>query len=233
VSLADFALRLTVALGAGILIGAERQFLQRMAGLRTNALVAGGAALFVTLGPLMGDKASPDRVAANIVTGVGFLGAGVLIREGANIRGINTAATLWCCAAVGAIGGAGNYAACFIAAGAVVVANLVLRPLGRLIDRSPGSGEEVELTYRFRAVCRAKQEAHIRVLVQQSVSGSGFRLRELVSHDLDDPGLVEISAVVLAQPGEEHRFEEAVARLSIEPHVTAVGWELVDQHDPL
>jgi hypothetical protein len=101
VSLADFALRLAAALGAGIPSGAGRQFLQRMAGLRTNALVAGGAALFVTLGPLMGDKASPDRVAANIVTGVGFLGAGVLIRQGANIRGINTAATLWCCAAVG------------------------------------------------------------------------------------------------------------------------------------
>jgi putative Mg2+ transporter-C (MgtC) family protein len=82
VSLAEFTLRLASALGAGILIGAERQFLQRMAGLRTNALVAAGAALFVALGPLMGDKASPDRVAANIVTGVGFLGAGVLIREG-------------------------------------------------------------------------------------------------------------------------------------------------------
>jgi putative Mg2+ transporter-C (MgtC) family protein len=228
VSLPDFALRLVTALGAGILIGAERQFLQRMAGLRTNALVAGGAALFVMLGPLMGDKASPDRVAANIVTGVGFLGAGVLIREGANIRGINTAATLWCCAAVGAIGGAGAYAACFIAAGAVVVANLVLRALGRLIDRSPGSGDEVELAYRFRAVCRAKQEGHIRVLIQQSLSGAGFGLREGASHDLDDPGLVEVSAVVLGQPGEERRFEEAVARLSIEPHVTSVAWELVE-----
>src|SRR3981081_3548676 len=180
-SLLEFTLRLASALGAGILIGAQRQFLQRQAGLRTNALVAGGAALFVTLGPLMGDKASPDRVAANIVTGVGFLGAGVLIREGANIRGINTAATLWCCAAVGAIAGAGAYAACFLAAGAVVVANLILRPVGRLIDRSPGSGEEVELTYRFRAVGRAKQATHIRVLVQQSLSGLGFRLRELAS----------------------------------------------------
>src|SRR5690348_3132115 len=102
-SLATFV-NLTVAAGLGIAIGFERQWNQGVAGLRTNALVAFGAACFVTIGRLM---ANDDRVAAQIVSGIGFLGAGVIFREGPSVRGLNTAATIWCSGACGALAGAG------------------------------------------------------------------------------------------------------------------------------
>ena len=114
-SVAEMALRLGAGLALGSVIGMERQWRARGAGLRTNALVATGAALFVLLsaygfdtGPRGGPRvADPTRVAAQIVSGIGFLGGGVILREGLNVRGLNTAATLWCAGAVGALAGAG------------------------------------------------------------------------------------------------------------------------------
>ena len=104
----EFTIRLMLAqvLGAGI--GVERQWRQRMAGLRTNALVATGAALFVMLGSMIPGESSPTRVVSYVVSGIGFLGGGVILREGFTVRGLNTAATLWCAAAaVGCLAGWG------------------------------------------------------------------------------------------------------------------------------
>lgn len=101
------AFDLVVALGCGALIGSERQIRQRLAGLRTNALVALGAAGFVIFSQLFENEVSPTRVAAQVVSGIGFLGAGIIFRDGFNVHGLNTAATLWCSAGVGLMAGAG------------------------------------------------------------------------------------------------------------------------------
>ena len=102
-----FLLRVSIALVLGALIGAERQLRQRLTGLRTNALVSTGACLFVLMTQAVPGMAPADasRVAAYVVSGIGFLGAGVIMREGLHIRGLNTAATLWCAAAVGLLAG--------------------------------------------------------------------------------------------------------------------------------
>jgi putative Mg2+ transporter-C (MgtC) family protein len=105
-SLGDPALRPAAALLLGCAIGFERQWNQKMAGLRTNALVALGASGFVVFSGLVGEG-DPTRIAAQVVTGIGFLGAGVILREGINVHGLNTAATLWCSAMVGTLAGAG------------------------------------------------------------------------------------------------------------------------------
>ena len=102
------ALNLAFAALLGALIGSERQMRRRMAGLRTNALVALGAAGFVTFAALFPDDINPTRVAAQVVSGIGFLGAGIIFRDGFNVHGLNTAATLWCSAAVGMMAGAGH-----------------------------------------------------------------------------------------------------------------------------
>ena len=99
------ALHLTTALVCGAIIGSERQIRQRLAGLRTNALVALGAAGFVTFSALYPSEISQTRVAAQVVSGIGFLGAGIIFRDGFNVHGLNTAATLWCSAAVGLMAG--------------------------------------------------------------------------------------------------------------------------------
>lgn len=145
----EMLLRLGAGIGLGALIGIERQYRARMAGLRTNALVAAGSALFVLLSAngFHGADADPTRVAAQIVSGIGFLGAGVILRDGVNIRGLNTAATLWCAAAVGALAGAGMYATAAAGTVAVVVTNVALRAAGRAVDRQPEpetAGERVE-----------------------------------------------------------------------------------------
>src|SRR6202044_1494515 len=107
-SIDQTALNLGFATLLGACIGVERQWRQRMAGLRTNTLVAIGAASFVIFEGLFPDDGSPTRVAAQVVSGIGFLGAGIIFREGLHVTGLNTAATLWCSAAVGLLAGSGH-----------------------------------------------------------------------------------------------------------------------------
>src|SRR5215510_10651013 len=103
------AINLAAAVFFGSVIGLERQWRHRLAGLRTNTLVALGAATFVIFAGLFPGEASPTRVAAQVVSGIGFLGAGMIFKEGLTVSGLNTAATLWCSAAVGVLCGAGFY----------------------------------------------------------------------------------------------------------------------------
>src|ERR1700737_222589 len=149
----DFVLRLAVALVLGSVVGLERQYRQRMAGLRTNALVSIGAATFVMLSPLdrTGD---PTRIAAQVVSGIGFLAGGVIFREGISVRGLNTAATLWATAAVGTLAGFGFLMQAAVGAVAVMAANVLLRPIVQRINRQPIDGTEVVSSYEVRAVCR-------------------------------------------------------------------------------
>ncbi|MEV6423925.1 MgtC/SapB family protein [Streptomyces sp. NPDC051662] len=103
----EFLIRLATGVGCGALIGVERQWRARMAGLRTNTLVATGATLFVLYGVAVDNTGSSTRVASYVVSGIGFLGGGVILRHGARVRGLNTAATLWCSAAVGVMAACG------------------------------------------------------------------------------------------------------------------------------
>lgn len=97
--LQNFILRAGSALMFGFFIGAERQWRNRTAGIRTNSLVGLGAALFVLLGTMVEGEASPTRIVAQVVSGIGFLGAGVIFKEGFSVSGLNTAATIWTTAA--------------------------------------------------------------------------------------------------------------------------------------
>ncbi len=178
--LLDFADRATIALALGALIGVERQWRQRMAGLRTNALVALGAALFELFAVLLSGKqgVDPTRIAAYVVSGVGFLGAGVILRDGVNVRGINTAATIWCSSSIGVLAGAGYIIEAVVGALLVVVAHVALRPVARRLDRLPATEDtEIETVYLFRAVCHSADEAHIGALVVQAISRDEFVLR--------------------------------------------------------
>jgi putative Mg2+ transporter-C (MgtC) family protein len=224
----DFVLRLASGIGCGALIGLERQWRQRMAGLRTNTLVAAGACLFVLLQSALTGTNSADRIIAQVVSGVGFLGAGLIIRDGLNVRGVNTAATIWCAAAVGSLAGAGFHLFAFGGALAIVLANLGLSPVGRLIDRRRPAPEETETVYDLRAVTRAKQEAHIRSLIVQSALGVPLRLSAVHSENLEGGDQVEVHAELLAPSRQDAVMEEAVSRLSLEPSVSAVAWVVRD-----
>src|SRR6516225_2211918 len=137
ISIDQAALNLAAALALSAVIGFERQWRNRLAGLRTNTLVALGAASFVIFEQLIPDESSPTRVAAQVVSGIGFLGAGLIFREGLSVRGLNTAATLWCSAAIGVLAGAGYLLYATVATGFVVFVNLLLRPIVSFINRQP------------------------------------------------------------------------------------------------
>jgi putative Mg2+ transporter-C (MgtC) family protein len=219
-------LNLLVAVLLGAAIGFERQWRQRLAGLRTNTLVALGAASFVAFADIFGTAdASPTRVAAQVVSGIGFLGAGIIFREGANVRGLNTAATLWCSAAVGLFAGHGAHDAAALVAALVILVNVALRPLTGLINRRPASSLEAAPLFVVTTVCRAEAEAHVRALMLQGFTGGGLRLRRLDSANIEDSDRVEVEAEVMAAAGQGvPELESITGRLSLEPAVTAARW---------
>jgi putative Mg2+ transporter-C (MgtC) family protein len=195
-SVTQAAINLAVALGLSAVIGFERQWRNRLAGLRTNTLVALGAASFVIFAALVPGEGSPTRVAAQVVSGIGFLGAGLIFREGLSVRGLNTAATLWCSAAIGVLAGAGYLAYAAVATGFVVFVNLLLRPIVRFINRQPLASTELEIGYLVSVTCRSPDEAHIRALLLQALAGSALALRRLDSNDLEGSGRVVVTAFV-------------------------------------
>jgi len=133
----ELARRLILAAVLGAVLGLEREVKQKSAGLRTNILIAVGAAVFTLMSIAMasGPTADPARIAAQIVTGIGFLGAGAIMRTRAGVQGLTTAATVWVNAAVGVAAGGGQYHLAFIATAVTLVVLLVLAPLEGLIDR--------------------------------------------------------------------------------------------------
>jgi len=227
----EIAIRLGSALVFGSLIGFERQWRQRMAGLRTNALVAIGAAGFVVFSTMVSGDDSSSRVAAQIVSGIGFLGAGVILREGLNVQGLNTAATLWCSAMVGTFAGAGQIVAGALGAVFVIGTNLFLRPIVRLINRQPLTAVEVETHYAVEIRCRGQEEAHVRALLLQAAASAGLGLRRLTSENLEDSPQVTVSASLVSAGRHDAALEQVIGRMSLEPFVTAAHWQV--EHAPV
>jgi putative Mg2+ transporter-C (MgtC) family protein len=226
-----FAIRLIVALVLGALVGAERQWRQRTAGLRTNCLVAVGSAVFVMMGGLISGDGSQGRVAAYVVSGIGFLGGGVILKDGFSIRGLNTAATLWCTAAIGTLAGLGYTILSFLGTGAILTANLLLRPLAQRINRTPVQAPEEVVLYVFECVCRTSDEAQIRALLLQNIGRTPLILYALHSEDQEGASRVKVRAQVRSTGRKDEFLEQIVTRLSLEPGVTTIRWEIASALD--
>lgn len=223
--LGDATLRLALALFLGCAIGFERQWNQKMAGLRTNALVALGACGFVVFSGLVG-QGDPTRIAAQVVTGIGFLGAGVILREGVNVHGLNTAATLWCSAMVGTLAGAGQGGPSVLAAAFVIATNLFLRPLVRRLNNRLLTTSDAETYYTVEITCRGAEEAHMRSLLLHALSQAGLGLRRLDSEDIADTSKVTVTAQAVTAKRNDSALEQIVGRLSLEPNVSAATWQI-------
>jgi putative Mg2+ transporter-C (MgtC) family protein len=193
--------------------------------------VALGAAIFMAFAGLFPHDASPTRVAAQVVSGIGFLGAGIIFREGLNVRGLNTAATLWCSAAVGLLAGAGAHLQATLAGAMIVAVNLLLRPLVRFINRQSHASTELETTYEISAVCRGDSEARTRALLLQGLSASGLHLRGLDSSNIESTDHVQVVAHVTTEGRSDAQLEQTVGRLSLEPTVSAARWNLKDRRE--
>jgi putative Mg2+ transporter-C (MgtC) family protein len=224
-TIAPPALNLITAVALGSAIGLERQWRQRLAGLRTNTLVALGAASFVVFSGLVPGDSSPLRVAAQVVSGIGFLGAGLIFKEGLSVHGLNTAATLWCSAAVGVLAGGGFKAHAALVTVLVIFVNLGLRPIAYFIQTQPTGMTELIQRYRITVVCRSEGEAQVRALLLRAMAGAGMRFRELDSRNIEGSDRVEVCATTTAPERRDEALEEIVGRLSLEPQVTAARWK--------
>jgi len=221
--LATFVMRMGLALVLGALMGLERQWHQRMAGTRTNALVATAASAFSMIGIVVTDPAGPSRIVGQIVTGIGFLGAGVIFKEGGTIHGLNTAATVWCSAAVGSLCGIGQLRYAGVLALAVLVTNVALRPLAYKLRPEI---KELETNYHLELICAAKDEAQVRALLLDAVDRNHVVLTSLNSDDLETGGRVRVSAEIKSAGRNDDCLEQMVARVSIEQSVTSVRWRV-------
>jgi len=141
-SLLEFTLRLFCALLAGLSIGFERQWHHKAAGLRTITLVVIGSALYVLLSlQLAPDKGDVTRIISQVVTGIGFLGAGIIFKEGLNVRGLTTAATVWCSSAIGCLSAAGFYLEALIGTVFIIGVNAFLVPLDKKLSKRDGDDQ--------------------------------------------------------------------------------------------
>lgn len=214
----------------GAIVGLERQWRQRMAGTRTNSLVAAGASAFVMAGLQLsgGDSSAPGRVAAYVVSGIGFLGAGVIFKDGASVRGLNTAATIWCSAAIGVLCGLGYVGLASILMIVILLTNIALRPLAyRLHPVLPPPPNE-ETMYQIVLTCRRTDETHLRPLLLATIGQTHASLQAI--HSEDEPGedLMRLRAELLTAGRKNEDVEQIAIRLSIEPSVTSLSWSIAN-----
>lgn len=222
----DTLISLFAAFLLGTLIGAERQYRQRSAGLRTNVLVCVGAAAFVDLANRLGGADGAVRVIAYVVSGIGFLGAGAIMKEGTNVRGLNTAATLWASAAVGSSAGADMVAQSVALTIFVLAGNTLLRPLVNAIDRFPLNARTSEATYEISVTTDdARRAGELRDFMSERLEAASYPVREtkIVFHSGDN---VEVSAVLVPLAAEPAELDAVATDLSRLPGVSHATWNV-------
>lgn len=221
----DTLASLTAAFVLGTLIGAERQYRLRTAGLRTNVLVAVSAAAFVDLAMHLADEEGAVRVIAYVVSGIGFLGAGVIMKEGMNVRGLNTAATLWGSAAVGCCAGSDMIAQATVLTAFVLAGNTLLRPLVNAINRSPIDERASEAIYEFRLTADAAAMDAVRELLVEKLEAAQYPVSDVNVIDRAE-GVVEIVATLVSTAVESKELDAVAADLARRPGVRHATWDV-------
>lgn len=214
---------LAIAFVLGALIGFERQYRQRTAGLRTNVLVAVGAAAFADIGMQLSGVEGATHIVSYVVSGIGFLGAGVIMKEGTNVRGLNTAATLWCSAAVGACSGCGLPVEAVMLTVFVLAGNTLLRPLVNHINRLPIDERVTEALYRVHVVADSEQVSDVRDALAAELEALNYPIRDIeVLSESEEQ--VELAAVLVPTTAEPDELDRAVLSLEQQPGIRSATW---------
>jgi putative Mg2+ transporter-C (MgtC) family protein len=225
-ALSDTLISVATSFVLGSIIGFERQYRQRTAGLRTNALVAVGATVFVDLAGRINGNAGTTQVVAYVVSGVGFLGAGAIMKDGMNIQGLNTAATLWGSAAVGACSGAGLGAEALLAAVFVLSANTLLRPVGNILSRTPIDEMSSEMTYQMCIITSMEEQKHALTSMEQLLDVAKYPTGDIVVEPFGEDD-VEIRVTLLSTSVDAEDLDRIIAHLSAKPYVSQAFWNPV------
>lgn len=217
-----FLIRISICFILSLLIGLERQYRHRMVGLRTNVLVSLGAFMFmvVTYGINTNDE---SRIAAQVVSGIGFLGAGVILRDGSKIKGLNTAATLWCVAAIGVLTSTGMLKEACVGTLFVLLSNIVLRILSlKIMDYVKLNQMELCI---IRIECDKDGENNVRRDLYTYLDSKNLTLQSLEKNEITKE-LVKLKAVITtSQPT---KVEGVVNLLGSNVNVSSIKWEHIN-----
>ena len=221
----EFFLRLLLSMFLGLIIGLERQLTGHPAGIRINILICMGSCLF-TLCPEIYAPDQVFRVGAAIISGVGFLCSAVIFKENGSVKGMNTAATLWCTSAIGILA---STLACWWAIIATIIlisSNLVLRPLARKI--TPFSHQdETETRYRISITCQENAEWEIRQLLIYANPSKTLFLSNIESGDVVGDKVEVIAEFCSTGKSKNHVLEGIVGRALKNESVVSAGWEIL------
>ncbi len=212
-----------IAFVLATLIGAERQYRQRSAGLRTNVLVAVGAAAFVSIGSRLNGNAGAVQLASYVVSGIGFLGAGVIMKDGSKVWGLNTAATLWCSAAVGVLSGIGLLAEAIVVTLAVLAGNTLLRPLVNAINRAPVDERTTEATYDVRILTKPERVGEVRDLLTDVLEEANYPIRDIEVVERSDD-VTELAATLVSTSVDPDELDTVTALLEASRLILHASW---------
>lgn len=227
-TLTIFLIRLSLAFILGAIVGAERQVRQKSAGLRTNTLVSIGAAAFILMSYEISDNAT-GRVASYVVSGIGFLGAGVIMKDGFSIRGLNTAATIWCSAAVGSLCAVGSWPHAIILTCLVVSTHVLLRPIGVWINKLSfdSDTDTSEIHYHIIVGCKESVENKVRErILTQIKQQKSIQMRSLKSSDNGNPAFSFLKYELYCIGRKDDILEEITQSVSLQTGVSEATWEL-------
>lgn len=217
--LTTFIIRITICFILSILIGLERQLRHRMVGLRTNVLVCIGAFLFVYLsfGINVTDQ---TRIAAQVVSGIGFLGAGVILRDGNKIKGLNTAATLWCVAAIGTLCASGLVVEATIGTIFVLLSNIILRLFSLFIMNKIKANAKEKYTIRIN--CKKAKEEKVRTNFAKIIDSNNLVLDSLERSEITEEEIKLKAIMITSTPS---KVEMVINKISTDPGVIGITWE--------
>lgn len=215
----NFLGRITVCFILGVVIGFERQYRRRTAGIRTITLVSLGAFLFVSVSDLTTGN-DITRIAAQVVSGIGFLGAGVILRDGTNIKGLNTAATLWCSAAIGTLTALGLITEAAIGVGYILLTNVILRFISRkLMEKMPTNKIA---HYSLVVICNNEKEMIVKNMLIQKLKTLQTTVRNFSTTKLE--GEIKLEAQLDIEFNSVDSIENVINRICLEPGVYSVDF---------
>lgn len=221
----DFMMRILLSIVLGFFIGLERQITGHAAGIRINVLISMGACLFL-LFPFLNGSEEVYRIASYIVSGVGFLCSGVIFKDGGTVRGLNTAATLWCTAAIGVLSSSGHYLFPIAATAILILSNLLFRPLALKVKPVTG-WEETEKLYRISVTCQEHLEAEIRLRLINGNSCKTLFLNHLDSGEVVGDKVEIIAEYCSVGKPKNQILEGIVSEILKIPEVISAGWEVL------
>ncbi len=195
----EFLFQITVCFLLSSCIGIERQYRRRSVGLRTIILVSLGAFLFVRYSFSFPDS-DMNRIAAQVVAGIGFLGAGVIIKDGKTVKGLTTAATLWCAAAIGVLCSANLLFEAAIGTLFILFTNIILRSVNSKINNL--SGNINYNLYSFSIICEEKNEDQILKIIKEIVKANKASINSIETSDTENGNIKLDICIIIYSDGD-------------------------------